>query len=200
MKSCWKCGSEDAKDYIRAQDKTFWCQHCFIRFAIPNERMLTRIGRIMTNFCNQCEKQDHESNMIYEDKTWWCRECFFKMEEKLLKLIDNRCCRCAAIHDEEFIWSKEQQWWCRKCAINIYIPNGAKLMKEETVNHPNHYQGNGIEAIDVIEAFSLGFNMGNAIKYLLRAGKKGDKIEDLKKAQWYLEREILNLEEENVNE
>lgn len=66
-------------------------------------------------------------------------------------------------------------------------------MKKENVEHPAHYQGNGLEAIDVIEAFDLGFNMGNAIKYILRAGKKGDKCEDLAKAQYYLAREILKL-------
>lgn len=60
----------------------------------------------------------------------------------------------------------------------------------ETVNHPAHYQSGGIEAIDVIEAFELGFNLGNAAKYILRAGRKGDALEDLKKAHWYLHREI----------
>lgn len=61
---------------------------------------------------------------------------------------------------------------------------------EELVNHPSHYQGNGLEAIDVIEAFSLGFNIGNVIKYLLRARRKESYVRDLEKAKWYLEREI----------
>lgn len=60
------------------------------------------------------------------------------------------------------------------------------------VNHPTHYQGKDIEAIDVIESFDLNFCLGNAIKYILRAGKKGDKKEDLEKAVWYLNREINN--------
>lgn len=60
----------------------------------------------------------------------------------------------------------------------------------DKVNHPHHYQGNTFEVIDVIEDFGLGFSLGNAIKYILRAGKKGDRIEDLKKAIWYIEREI----------
>lgn len=65
------------------------------------------------------------------------------------------------------------------------------------MNHPPHYKAGGIEAIDVIEAFGLGFCLGNTIKYLLRAGRKGvdgdrlaARIEDLKKARWYLDREI----------
>lgn len=65
------------------------------------------------------------------------------------------------------------------------------------VDHPQHYGGadNPYEAIKVIEAWRLGFNLGNAVKYVSRAGKKDpDKtIEDLEKAAWYLNREIENL-------
>ena len=57
---------------------------------------------------------------------------------------------------------------------------------------PKYYKSkNGIEAIDYIEAFNLNFNLGNVIKYVTRAGKKTENaLEDLQKAQWYLEREI----------
>ena len=60
------------------------------------------------------------------------------------------------------------------------------------VDHPTHYQtGSGIEAIEVIEAFFPdSFHLGNVFKYLARAGKKGDYVEDLEKAAWYLQREI----------
>lgn len=61
---------------------------------------------------------------------------------------------------------------------------------KEAVNHPAHYQAGGLEVIDVIEAFGLDFRLGNAAKYLLRAGRKGDVVEDLRKAQWYLGRAI----------
>lgn len=60
----------------------------------------------------------------------------------------------------------------------------------DLVNHPPHYKSGGLECIDVIEAFGLGFHLGNAVKYILRAGKKGDRTEDLKKAAWYLSREM----------
>lgn len=62
--------------------------------------------------------------------------------------------------------------------------------KKETINHPAHYNRHpsGIECIDVVEHF--GFNVGNAIKYLWRADHKGNAIEDLSKAKWYVEREI----------
>ena len=66
------------------------------------------------------------------------------------------------------------------------------MAKPEVVNHPPHYKAGGLEAIDVIEAFGLGFNLGNTAKYILRAGRKGDATTDLEKAAWYLAREISN--------
>lgn len=68
------------------------------------------------------------------------------------------------------------------------------ILMEEKVNHPKHYNTHpsGIECIDVVE--HMGFNLGNAVKYIWRAGLKGDSLEDLKKAKWYLDREICNRE------
>jgi hypothetical protein len=63
----------------------------------------------------------------------------------------------------------------------------------DMVNHPPHYKAGGIETIDVIEAFGLDFHRGNAVKYILRAGRKGDAEEDLRKALWYLNRAIERL-------
>jgi hypothetical protein len=68
---------------------------------------------------------------------------------------------------------------------------------KEKVNNPEHYQSDKIEAIDVIESFQLNFNLGNVIKYVLRAGKKDLRIIDLKKAAWYLEREIKSSGSDN---
>jgi hypothetical protein len=68
----------------------------------------------------------------------------------------------------------------------------------DNINHPKHYGGedNAYEAIKVVEAWNLGFHLGNVVKYISRAGRKGDVLEDLKKARWYLEREIANRESE----
>jgi hypothetical protein len=73
--------------------------------------------------------------------------------------------------------------------------NRKKNRENEMVEHPNHYGGeeNPYEAIKVIEEWSLGFNLGNTIKYISRAGKKNNTIEDLEKAEWYIKREIDNL-------
>ncbi len=72
-------------------------------------------------------------------------------------------------------------------------------MKHNAVTSPAHYISGGLEAIDVIEAFKLGYRLGNVTKYVLRAGRKLDAIEDLKKARWYLDREISKREAANDN-
>ena len=66
----------------------------------------------------------------------------------------------------------------------------------EKVNHPAHYNKHpsGVECIQVVEHMS--FNLGNAVKYIWRAGEKGDLIEDLEKARWYIKREIDKLKAE----
>ena len=71
------------------------------------------------------------------------------------------------------------------------------MEKQEHVNHPNHYGGtdNVYEAIKVIDAWGLGFSLGNSVKYISRAGKKdpNKEIEDLNKAIWYIEHHIETL-------
>jgi len=66
-------------------------------------------------------------------------------------------------------------------------------VKADPVNHPTHYTAGGIETIDFIEAKKLGYNLGNVVKYITRSGLKGNQLEDLRKAQWYLSREIATL-------
>lgn len=66
----------------------------------------------------------------------------------------------------------------------------------DSVNHPDHYgsEDDPYEVIKIIEHFGLSFSLGNAIKYILRAGKKSrdTEVEDLQKAVWYVDREVTN--------
>jgi hypothetical protein len=64
----------------------------------------------------------------------------------------------------------------------------------DKINHPSHYKVGGIETIDFIEAKDLGYHLGNVVKYISRADHKDNKLENLKKAQWYLNRAVSNLE------
>jgi len=68
-----------------------------------------------------------------------------------------------------------------------------EIEEKEMVDHPSHYN-QGIETIDYIESWSMNFNTGNVIKYVTRAGYKNNQLEDLKKAMWYLQREIDRIE------
>lgn len=76
---------------------------------------------------------------------------------------------------------------------SLHDPNPAT--DPDPVNHPAHYTTGKIECIDFIEDKQLGFHLGNAVKYIVRAGKKDPSktIEDLEKAAWYLNREITRL-------
>ena len=65
----------------------------------------------------------------------------------------------------------------------------------DDINHPSHYTQGNIEVIDYIEDKKLGYRLGNVVKYVSRAGHKDDAIKDLKKARWYLNREIAKREE-----
>lgn len=68
--------------------------------------------------------------------------------------------------------------------------NGVNI---DMVNHPPHYTQGGIETIDFIEAKKLSYNLGNVVKYITRADHKGNRLEDLQKARWYLDREITHM-------
>lgn len=82
--------------------------------------------------------------------------------------------------------------------IQYAPPKDAGSLPVEAVNHPDHYGGKDdpYEAIKVIEAWGLGFHLGNTVKYISRAGKKSGQslLQDLKKARWYIDRLIQKLE------
>jgi len=67
----------------------------------------------------------------------------------------------------------------------------------DNVNHPKHYteHPSGVECIQITE--HMGFNLGNAVKYIWRADLKGNQVEDLKKAVWYINREIQRINNES---
>lgn len=104
--------------------------------------------------------------------------------------------------DGEFIWITNDE-----STVQRYHESRFKIVKEDlikktqtfdnaNVNHPSHYTAGNIEVIDFIEDKKLGYHRGNAIKYICRAGlkDKNKEIEDLKKAEWYIKREIERLQ------
>lgn len=90
----------------------------------------------------------------------------------------------------------ENLYVCEHCGSIEGTPHERTCPLREVINHPQHYGGDTTyEAIKVIEAWELGFCLGNAVKYISRAGKKNPakECEDLEKARWYLERRIQQL-------
>lgn len=73
---------------------------------------------------------------------------------------------------------------------NKYLNKNNETSPTDNVNNPTHYNTGTIEVIEVIEDWKLNFNLGNAIKYIGRCEHKNNKQEDIKKAIWYLEREL----------
>ncbi|MFB7027162.1 MULTISPECIES: DUF3310 domain-containing protein [unclassified Streptomyces] len=85
-----------------------------------------------------------------------------------------------------YVWYRETEIR----PVSVVIPE----KPTDAVNHPSHYTWlpNGVEVIDITALFN--FTLGNVLKYLLRAGRKGAALEDLKKARWYLDYEISRME------
>lgn len=87
--------------------------------------------------------------------------------------------------------------WAEKNRPSTLVPNGLMSMQvyaDDKINSPTHYKVGGIETIDFIEAKNLGYNLGNVVKYISRADHKDNKLDNLKKAQWYLNRAVSKLE------
>ena len=104
------------------------------------------------------------------------------------------------------VWDHKYLEFGRKCLsineadeseLNRALALIGLIDKEDPVNRPAHYTDGKIEVIDFIEDKKLGFCLGNAIKYIARAGKKdpSKEVEDLNKAKWYIERRIKELKE-----
>ena len=106
---------------------------------------------------------------------------------KLVYNVASRLRKLNAVHEKEVDRVAD--------IVNAVTQGRGRLRMQgaDNVNHPAHYKVGGIEVIDFIESKNFSYNLGNVIKYVSRADHKGNKLEDLKKAQWYLTREINNL-------
>jgi hypothetical protein len=98
------------------------------------------------------------------------------------------------------VWKQKARMQSATPSVDIPTEVANQIRKDivsqhhtDMVNNPPHYTAGGMETIDFIEAKSLGYNLGNVVKYITRADHKGDKHEDLCKARWYLNREIAKL-------
>ena len=102
---------------------------------------------------------------------------------------DQKYCECPNDHSDGTAT-------CQHCFLPInnsaLIASSERRVGErrEEINHPYHYNQGSIEVIDAIEDWKLGFNLGNAVKYIARAKAKGQEEKDIRKAIWYLQRHL----------
>ena len=131
------------------------------------------------------------------------------MKELIIKLCNNiiendgvidSTIRCLGIHCTECPFGNPLGT-CQALSPNeniaiakAYLNKKNEPIPSDNVNNPSHYNTGTIEVITVIEDWKLNFNLGNAIKYIGRCEHKNNKKEDIKKAIWYLERELKNNE------
>lgn len=96
--------------------------------------------------------------------------------------------------------NKDPVWWrSDRFKLISRAPSPAKAEPlVDLVNHPPHYAGLSPEPVDVIEAWQLEWHEGNAMKYIARAKNKGERIQDLRKAAWYLTRKAEMLEKNSI--
>lgn len=121
--------------------------------------------------CSECECRD---SCCCDPSTVGCRLTLYNKWKHEAGIKDNQC--------DDYLPTCAQE-------------QVADIERREAVNHPDYYKRGGIEAIDAIEAWELGFHLGNVVKYIARAGRKtADSLQDLQKAAWYLDREIKRRE------
>lgn len=158
--------------------------------------------------CTECK---YEYLSKCEEPCKYCRERFgectpgysmhgdkFEPKEEQPTTEHNGCDGCVSEHLSEFeepcVSCKgryKQDTMAYLKAKDCFKPKEEKADDEiDMVNHPPHYVGHGIEPIEFIESHNLNFCLGSAVKYIARAPYKGTELEDLKKAKWFLEREI----------
>ncbi len=102
--------------------------------------------------------------------------------------IDERRARCPHCGGDELeITPRKGELRCRSC-------DGTAREGADPVNHPPHYTRAGYECAEVVIALGLSYCLGNVLKYVWRCGHKADALQDLKKARWYLDREIRRRE------
>lgn len=184
------------------------CRRCGDKFTVSTHE----------DYCPECEN-DMTPPGAGVSKELTCEECgtaFIHKKEKAQGRWPKYCPECLPKYskvpkkkeevvksEEEVVKAKEEPGKnteethiedCKK--LTVYTPTIKRAdeqvirIEHDAVNHPSHYTRGKIEVIDFIEDQQLPYHLGNVVKYVARAGYKGDKLEDLKKARWYLDRYI----------
>lgn len=157
------------------------CRRCGDKFTV----------RTHEDYCPSCEivMTPPGGGVSKELTCEGCNTTFVHTKEKAQGRWPKYCPECLPKYSK-VPKKKDVQAIAEKVVQTIEEQTVELPKKEDVINHPSHYTRGKIEVIDFIEDQQLPYHLGNVIKYIARAGYKGDKLEDLKKARWYLDRYI----------
>jgi len=184
---CIVCRDEKKFSFVKSLH-SYFCHECGSSYL--DDDLLKKDAILKECLAKEAMKQaieEFESKDLLENRQTFCDDCLYSCgwDYKTLLHASLKCNECKKLNvkPEESFNEKE-------------IPQTL-----DDIANPLHYRAmNGMEAIDVIEAFGLDFLSGNVIKYVIRAGRKGAALPDLHKARWYLNRFISKLEERDNKE
>lgn len=171
QKKCRKCGTR-----FTVKTSEDYCPECMEVMTPPPAGTKLEVRE-----CEGCGEPFEYFRKPQGRPRKYCPDCAIKFCHKSKKEVEEEA-KMTTVEDS----SKE----------TIQVPTAEHMDKmcgnieHDAVNHPSHYTRGKIEVIDFIEDQQLLYHLGNVIKYIARAGYKGDKLEDLKKARWYLDRYI----------
>lgn len=155
------------------------CRRCGDTFTVKTHE----------DYCPECEKvmTPPGAGVSKELTCEGCGTTFIHKKEKAQGRWPKYCPECLPKYSKV---PKKKEVAVEAVEQTIEEPVVELPKTEDVINHPSHYTRGNIEVIDFIEDQQLPYHLGNVIKYIARAGHKGDKLEDLKKARWYLDRYI----------
>lgn len=196
QRKCSRCGEK----YTLVKDEKY-CPDCMEVMTPP---ALKETPEIKITKCEGCGIEFSVAKGRPGRQPKYCPECVAKYSKKSkvekLKKVSHELQK-EEVAKQEIIATitkhLEAKPATNKATIKeekVVTPAKLSNIEHDVVNHPSHYTRGNIEVIDFIEDQQLPYHLGNVVKYVARAGYKGDKVEDLKKAQWYLNRYIRTLE------
>ena len=192
QKKCRKCGTK-----FTVKTSEDYCPECMEVMTPPPAGTKLEVRE-----CEGCGEPFEYFRKPQGRPRKYCPDCAIKFCHKSKKEVEEEANMTTVdsnkTEDRQKIDSKETVDRQKEDSNKetVYVPTAEHMAKmygnieHDAVNHPSHYTRGKIEVIDFIEDQQLPYHLGNVIKYIARAGYKGDKLEDLKKARWYLDRYI----------
>ena len=192
QKKCRKCGTK-----FTVKTSEDYCPECMEVMTPPPAGTKLEVRE-----CEGCGEPFEYFRKPQGRPRKYCPDCAIKFchkskkeveEEANMTTVDSKKTEERHIEDRKETVDRQKEDSSKE---TVQVPTAEHMDKmygnieHDAVNHPSHYTRGKIEVIDFIEDQQLPYHLGNVIKYIARAGYKGDKLEDLKKARWYLDRYI----------